>query len=57
MLKEYGGLGVPGLRELNLCLIGLWIGRYDREIKIRYGNFSLILNTKSGTPMSCLTKM
>jgi hypothetical protein len=27
MLKEYGGLGVPDLRELNLCLLGSWIKR------------------------------
>jgi hypothetical protein len=31
MLKEYGGLGVPDLRELNLCLLGSWIGRYARD--------------------------
>jgi hypothetical protein len=26
--KEYGVLGVPDLRELNLCLLGSWIRRY-----------------------------
>jgi hypothetical protein len=33
MKKEYGGLGVPDLRELNLCLLGSWIKRYfvDKE--------------------------
>jgi hypothetical protein len=29
-MKEYGGLGVPNLRELNLCLLALasWVRRY-----------------------------
>jgi hypothetical protein len=31
MLKEYGGLGVPDLKELNLFLLGSWIGRYARD--------------------------
>jgi hypothetical protein len=31
MLREYGGLGVPDLRELNLCLLGSWISRYARD--------------------------
>jgi hypothetical protein len=26
--KEYRGLGVPNLRELNICLLGSWIRRY-----------------------------
>uniref|UniRef100_A0A0A9B169 Reverse transcriptase zinc-binding domain-containing protein n=1 Tax=Arundo donax TaxID=35708 RepID=A0A0A9B169_ARUDO len=28
MKKEYGGLGVPNLRDLNLCLLGSWIKRF-----------------------------
>jgi hypothetical protein len=28
MKKEYGGLGVSNLRELNICLLGSWIRRY-----------------------------
>jgi hypothetical protein len=28
MKKEFGGLGVLNLRELNLCLIGSWVRRY-----------------------------
>jgi hypothetical protein len=28
MEKEFGGLGVPNLRELNLCLLGSWVRRY-----------------------------
>jgi hypothetical protein len=31
MLKEYGGLGVPNIRELNLCLLGSWIKRYSLD--------------------------
>jgi hypothetical protein len=31
MLKEYDGLGVFDLRELNLYLLGYWIGRYVRD--------------------------
>jgi hypothetical protein len=28
MKKEFGGLGVLNLRELNLCLLGSWVRRY-----------------------------
>jgi hypothetical protein len=33
MEKEFGGLGVPNIRELNLCLLGSWVSRYfvDKE--------------------------
>jgi hypothetical protein len=31
MKKEYGGLGVPDLRELNLCLLGSRIRRYSLD--------------------------
>jgi hypothetical protein len=31
MKKEYGGLGVPDLRDLNTCLLGSWIERYARD--------------------------
>ena len=26
--KEFGGLGIPDLRNLNLCLLGAWVSRY-----------------------------
>jgi hypothetical protein len=29
--KGYGGLGVPDLRGLNLCLLGFWVKRYIRD--------------------------
>jgi hypothetical protein len=33
--KEYGGLGIPDLRELNLCLLASWVQRfYNHEPKI-----------------------
>jgi hypothetical protein len=28
MKKEYGGLGIPNLQDLNICLVGSWIRRY-----------------------------
>jgi hypothetical protein len=33
--KEYRGLGIPDLRELNLCLLASWVQRfYNHEPKI-----------------------
>jgi hypothetical protein len=26
--KDFGGLGIPNLRDLNLCLLGSWVKRY-----------------------------
>lgn len=31
MLKEYRGLGVPNLRDLNLYLLASWIKRYNLD--------------------------
>lgn len=31
MLKEYGGLGDPNLRDLNFCLLAYWIKRYNLD--------------------------
>jgi hypothetical protein len=28
MEKEFGGLGIPDLRDLNLCLLGSWVKRF-----------------------------
>jgi hypothetical protein len=33
MKKEHGGLGVPNLKDFNLCLLGFWVKRY-----IKYEN-------------------
>jgi hypothetical protein len=30
MKKEFGGLGIPNLKDLNLFLLGSWIKRYNR---------------------------
>jgi hypothetical protein len=29
MLKDFGGLGIPNLRGLNICLLASWIKRYN----------------------------
>lgn len=31
MCKGFGGLGIPDLRELNLCLLASWIKRYQLD--------------------------
>jgi hypothetical protein len=31
MKKKYGGLGVPNLKDLNLCLLGPWVERYIKD--------------------------
>ena len=31
MMKEYGGLGIPNLRDLNLCLLASWVKRYNLD--------------------------
>lgn len=28
MKKEFGGLGIPNLQDINLCLLGSWVKRY-----------------------------
>ena len=35
MCRDFGGLGIPNLRDLNICLIGSWLKRYqvdDRKL-------------------------
>ena len=27
--KEYGGLGIPDLAEMNVCLLASWVRRYQ----------------------------
>jgi hypothetical protein len=29
--KDHGGLGIPDLRDLNLCLLASWIQRYQHS--------------------------
>ena len=54
MKKDFGGMGIPNLQDLNLCLIGSWIKRYiqgegslwKRVIDSKY-------NTKNPIILSC----
>ena len=29
--KEFGGLGIPNLAEMNMCLLASWIKKYNLE--------------------------
>jgi hypothetical protein len=31
MKKDYGGLGIPDMKDLNICLLGLWVKRYIKD--------------------------
>ena len=31
MKKEHGGLGVPNIKDVNLCLLGCWVKRYSQD--------------------------
>jgi hypothetical protein len=31
MCKDFGGLGIPNLRDLNFCLLGSWLKRYRED--------------------------
>lgn len=31
MCKEYGGLGIPCLKDLNICLLASWLKRYNSD--------------------------
>jgi hypothetical protein len=31
MCREYGGVGIPNLRDLNMSLLGSWISRYQKD--------------------------
>lgn len=31
MCKQFGGLGIPDLREFNICLLGSWLRRYQLD--------------------------
>jgi hypothetical protein len=47
LCKEFGGLGIPNLRDLNVCLLASWIKRYDKDRDKIF--FNLILE---GLPLS-----
>jgi hypothetical protein len=31
MCKDYEGVGIPNLRDLNMSLLGSWISRYQKD--------------------------
>lgn len=31
MCKEYGGLGIPSLKDLNIGLLASWLRRYESD--------------------------
>jgi hypothetical protein len=43
--KEHGGLDIPDLRDLNLCLLAAWVQRYQGR-RPCYGKLLLTRNTK-----------
>jgi len=45
MPKDFGGLGVPNLRDLNICLLGSWIKRYNAD-EGKLWKISLISNIR-----------
>lgn len=53
--KEYGGLGIPDIRQLNMCLLGSWIRRYNiMRIMASYGKKWLITNIELLLQTFCL---
>jgi hypothetical protein len=54
MKKEYGGLGVLDLREINLYLLASWISGYSRgEGKILKALIYFKYNTSNPNILSC----
>lgn len=31
MKKEFGGLGIPNIRDFNICLLASWLRRYNSD--------------------------
>lgn len=31
MCREYGGLDIPNLKDLNICLLASWLRRYAQD--------------------------
>jgi len=54
MKKEFGGLGIPDLRDLNLCLLGSWIRRYtDDDNQLWKQLIDYKYNTRSPNVFPC----
>ncbi|WVZ69867.1 hypothetical protein U9M48_018590 [Paspalum notatum var. saurae] len=32
MCRDFGGLGIPNLRDLNVCLLASWVKRYEADV-------------------------
>jgi hypothetical protein len=54
MKKEFGGMGIPNLQDLNLCLIGSWIKRYIQgEWALSKKVIDAKYNTRNPNILSC----
>lgn len=47
MCKEFGGLGITDLRDVNLCLLGSWVKRSGEENKLWRKIFDEKYNTNN----------
>jgi hypothetical protein len=54
MKKDFGGLGIPNLQHLNICLIGSWIKTYiHSEGALWKKVLDAKYNTKNRNILSC----
>jgi hypothetical protein len=54
MKEEFCGLGIPNIRELNLCLLGSWLRRYSlNDNKIWRQLIDYKYNTTSPNIFTC----
>jgi hypothetical protein len=54
MPKAHGGLGIPNLRDLNICLLASWIKRYSNgDGKLWKGLIDKKYNTANPNIFSC----
>ena len=54
MKEEYGGLGIPNLQDLNICMLGSWIRRYIQgEGSLWRKVIDTKYNTRSPNILSC----
>jgi hypothetical protein len=51
--KEFGGLGVPDLRDLNISLLGSWIRRYQNGDRLWREVIDSKYNTKNPNVFCC----
>jgi hypothetical protein len=52
--KVFGGMGIPSLHDLNMCLIGSWIKRYIQgEDPSRKKVIDSKYSTRSSNILSC----